>query len=214
MEDVFKKLDFKTHIWYASYGSNISEERFMCYIRGGQPQGATRVYQGCTDKTSPLDQKPINIPHELYFAKEAKTWNGGGVCFINPGSDERINTLCNMYLITREQFLEVVQQENATDEKVKIDFDKVRNQKSLMVKENSWYGNLLCLGEEDHVPIFTFTNERFMLDEINSPNEHYLKTIMKGLIESHRISTSKVEEYFDSKKGMSKPILQEVVSML
>jgi hypothetical protein len=111
----------KDYIWYASYGSNISAERFMCYIRGGKPEGATRTYEGCNDKTPPVDQKPINIPHQLYFAKEAKVWNGGGVCFINPERDEQVNTLGNMYLITRAQFLEVVQQENFTTEPIEIE---------------------------------------------------------------------------------------------
>ncbi|SMG21829.1 hypothetical protein SAMN05661096_01235 [Marivirga sericea] len=204
----------KDYIWYASYGSNISEERFLCYIQGGKPEGATRTYLGCNDTTLPLDQKPIQIPHEMYFAKSASAWNGGGVCFINPDRDDKVKTFGNMYLITREQFLEVVQQENATDETIKIDFEKVRNQKSLMAKENSWYGNLLCLGEENRAPILNFTNKGFLLDELNPPNEHYLKTIMKGLIKSHQLSNSELEEYFESKKGIRKPMVRRVISSL
>lgn len=26
----------KTYVWYASYGSNLLEERFMCYVKGGK----------------------------------------------------------------------------------------------------------------------------------------------------------------------------------
>ena len=202
------------YIWYASYGSNISEERFMCYIRGGKPEGATRTYEGCNDKTPPVDQMPINIPHELYFAKEAKVWNGGGVCFINPERDEQVNTLGNMYLITRAQFLEVVQQENFTTEPIEIDFEKVRNRESLVVRKNSWYGNLLYLGEEGGSPIFTFTNQSFLKDEENPPNEHYLKTIMSGLITSHQLNTSELQAYFYSKKGINKPILKKAIDTL
>jgi hypothetical protein len=202
------------YIWYASYGSNISKDRLMSYISGGKPVGATRTYQGCTDKTPPVDQKPLNIPHELYFAKESKVWNGGGVCFINPERDERVNTLGNMYLITQEQFLEVVQQENNARERIEINFREVLNQKSLAIGENSWYGNMLALGEEDKAPVITFTNQSVLQDEKNPPNEYYLKTIMKGLIESHQLNTSDLEEYFLSKKGISKSVIHKAISIL
>lgn len=203
-----------SHIWYASYGSNISTERFMCYIQGGKPDGATRTYQGCKDQSKPKDQRPFIIPHELYFAKNAEVWNGGGVCFINPERNVQENTLGYMYLITREQFLEVVQQENNTSEHIDIDFDKVHNQKSSVIKENSWYGNLLCLGEKDDAPIFTFTNEHYLIGEINQPNHHYLKTIIKGLLATHQLSQSELEAYFLSKKGIDKTITAEVFDQL
>lgn len=202
------------HIWYASYGSNISFERFMCYIQGGKPEGATKTYQGCTDKTPPLDQKPIKIPHELYFAKVAGVWNGGGVCFINPEKSKNAGTLGNMYLITRQQFLELVQQENNAKEIIEIDFEKAQKEKSIAIKEKGWYGNLLCLGEKDNAPIFTFTNEKFLANEINSPNQHYLKTIIKGLINTYQLNHTELEAYFLSKKGIDNAIFTEAITAL
>jgi hypothetical protein len=203
----------KDYVWYASYGSNISTERFMCYIQGGKPEGATRTYKGCTDKTSPIDQKPIKIPHELYFAKQAEVWNGGGVCFINPAKNEEVETLGNMYLISRQQFMEVVQQENATDESIIIDFEKVQKEKSLVIR-NGWYGNLLFLGMENKSSIFTFTNEYYLSNEINSPNQHYLKTIIKGLVETYQLNPSELKAYFYSKKGIAQSKIDEVISHL
>ncbi|MBL0236650.1 MAG: hypothetical protein IPQ02_08595 [Saprospiraceae bacterium] len=41
---MINKLDY---IWYASYGSNLLEERFQCYIKGGMPKGSTKTYLGC-----------------------------------------------------------------------------------------------------------------------------------------------------------------------
>lgn len=196
--------ELSTHIWYASYGSNISIERFKCYIQGGKPEGATRTYQGCIDQKPPIDQQPILIPHELYFAKSAGVWNGGGVCFINPEKNNKAKTLGNMYLITRQQFLEVVQQENNTHEPIKIDFNRTQKEESLIVRENSWYGNLLYLGEEGDAPIFTFTNEKYLVNGINSPNQHYLGTIIKGLIATHQLSISQLEDYFVYKKELKR----------
>jgi hypothetical protein len=203
-----------THIWYASYGSNISSDRFMCYIQGGKPEGATRTYKGCTDKTPPIAEKPIQIPHELYFAKEAGVWNGGGVCFINPVENELNETLGKMYLISHQQFIELVQQENNASKPLEIDFEKAQNQKSLIIKKDGWYGNLLHLGEEWDAPIFTFTIENYLLSEINAPNLHYLKTIVKGLLATHRLSPSELEAYFLPKKGIDKAIIDEVVNRL
>lgn len=203
-----------SHIWYASYGSNISTERFMCYIQGGKPDGATRTYQGCKDQSKPKDQRPFIIPHELYFAKSAGVWNGGGVCFINPEKNQMAETLGNMYLITRQQFLEVVQQENSTNEYIDIDFNKTQKDKSSVVRKNSWYGKLLYLGEEDNAPIFTFTNEKFLLNDINSPNPHYLQTIIKGLIDTHQLNKSQLKAYFYSKKGIDKSKIDEVINHL
>ena len=31
-------------VWYASYGSNLARDRFLCYLEGGRPKGATRTY--------------------------------------------------------------------------------------------------------------------------------------------------------------------------
>lgn len=194
------------YVWYASYGSNISYDRFMCYIKGGKPEGATKTYFGCADKISPIDQKPIKIPHELYFAKKSPTWDGGGVCFINPKKDVQVETLGNMYLITQEQFMEVVQQENGSKESMKIDFEKIETEKSFNISKAP-YGNLLFLGRENNAPIFTFTNEKFLKNEINPPNVHYLKTIIKGLIQIHQLNQQALKTYLLSKKGVDMSII-------
>lgn len=100
-----------TKIWYASYGSNLLAKRFSCYIAGGTPPGAQKKYVGCTDKKMPEASKPLTINHELYFARRSKTWHGGGVAFIKPTADPEAKTFGKMYLITAEQFTEVVKQE-------------------------------------------------------------------------------------------------------
>jgi len=202
------------YVWYASYGSNLSEDRFMCYIKGGKPAGAKKIYEGCSDKSNPVDQKAIEIPHELYFAKSAQVWSGGGVCFINPQINNEANTLAKMYLITKSQFIDVVKQENKTKQSLNVDFNKVKENKSLITIENSWYGNLLHLGNEEHSPIFTFTNQGYLHDEINSPNHHYLKTIIRGLVDSHKLSEVQIVDYLSSKKGVSKNQIHTIITEL
>jgi|ADGO01.1.fsa_nt_gi hypothetical protein len=57
------------YVWYASYGSNTLPGRFYYYIEGGLFPCNSILYEGCRDKSLPLDEKPITIPHSLYFAK-------------------------------------------------------------------------------------------------------------------------------------------------
>jgi hypothetical protein len=107
-----------------------------------------------------------------------------------------------MYLITVDQFVEVVKQENNYKGELRIDLKKAKEKGSLIVRENSWYGNLLYLGEQKGHPIFTFTNERKLTEEINPPSEQYLLTIMNGLKETYNLNEIELKEYFEEKVGI------------
>jgi len=189
----------KDYIWYASYGSNISMDRFLCYIQGGKPKGASRTYEGCTDKSLPLDNKSIKIPHQLYFAKQAQVWNGGGVAFINPQLNQTAKTLGRMYLITKAQFAEVVMQENALDSPPDIPYRKVVKNGGYRLFDESWYNYLLCLGRQNDYPIFTFTHDNFMKTELNPPHVNYLDTIAKGIEDAYSYQKEEAVQYLISK---------------
>lgn len=189
-------------IWYACYGSNLLDARFNCYIEGGQPEGATRVYDGCRDKTLPEKSEPVEMHHELYFAKSATTWNGGGVCFIKPEEDPETTSFGKRYLITRDQFVELVKQEIDFKGSLDLDFDKAKAEGGLLFKEEAWYGQLLYLGEKEGCPIFTFTNARYLKDEINPPDNAYLSTFIKGLKKSYGFSNRSIEQYLSQLKGV------------
>lgn len=192
-----------TRLWYAGYGSNILEKRFSCYISGGTPRGAHRTYPGCTDISAPLANKRIEINAELYFAKVSKTWSGGGAAFLNPEINKNQTTLGRMYLITIEQFIELVKQEIRFEGELLIDFDKAVKETALDLKRpESWYNKLLYLGTNEGFPVFTFTNMEFLVKEINPPNEHYLKIIIEGLKETYNLTPTEIEEYLTNKKGI------------
>ncbi|HEX4162369.1 MAG TPA: hypothetical protein VHZ05_07725, partial [Acidimicrobiales bacterium] len=69
-------------VWYAGYGSNLCADRFRCYLEGGIPPGLTTSCRGARDTTDPRSDRPLDIPHRLYFAGIAKGW-GGSPCFID-----------------------------------------------------------------------------------------------------------------------------------
>lgn len=88
-----------THVWYACYGSNLSKERFMKYIRC------------CTDKTPPSEDRPFLFRHPIYFAKSASNWQNGGKAFLDDSSVGM--TYGRAYKITRDQYEEIKQFEGA-----------------------------------------------------------------------------------------------------
>lgn len=201
------------YIWYASYGSNILEERFLCYIKGGQPLGTTKTYLGCTDKSLPIYKEEIYINSELYFAKQSKTWGKGGVCFIKTNFDPHVQTLGRMYLITKQQFTDVVKQETTNENNLTINFENAISKGSLIFNEGSWYGNLIYLGTQNDFPIFTFTNQE-NIGETNKPSENYLRTITKGIQETYNLSTAEIVNYFISKSGIINNFTKEQLTKI
>lgn len=197
-----KKVDWNEYVWYASYGSNMKKSRFLCYIKGGVPEGSTKEYSGCRDNSAPIDIEELFINSQLYFAKKSKTWNKGGVAFIKNEFGVKYSTYSRMYRITQNQFIDVLKQETNTQNELIIDFDKARMEGSLIVKKRSWYGKLIYLGEQDGSPIFTFTNEK-NLNEFVKPDPKYLKTIIEGIDESHEVDQEALLEYLKNSEGIS-----------
>lgn len=186
-------------VWYASYGSNINMDRFLCYIRGGTPKGSDKNYSGAKDKTLPQSNMEITIPAEIYFANSSSTWQNGGVAFLKNLPSNSAKTLGRIYLITKEQFVDVLRQETNRDE-MPLDFDRALVENYVFI-ERSWYGRILFLGEQDGHPIFTFTNKRNLLP--NKPSQAYLKTIIEGLKDLYNLSNDEIVSYFLEKPGIS-----------
>lgn len=195
-------VNYEDKVWYACYGSNILEERFLCYIKGGQPNGAATNYDGCTDKTLPTDNQDFYLCCELYFAKKSSNWDNGGVAFVRTTSDPQASTLSRIYLITKGQLTDIARQETKTKTKLTIDFNKAKEDGHYIFKEKPcWYGNLLYLGEQTGYPIFTLTNEDD-LQPYTKPSENYLRIICRGIREAHSFDNQAIFEYLRTKQGV------------
>ena len=188
-------------VWYACYGSNILKERFLCYIKGGQPNGAKTNYEGCTDKTLPADNEDFYICSELYFSRQSSNWDNGGVAFIRTLFEPQASTMGRIYLITKGQLIDIARQETNTKSGLTIDFDKAIRKGSYIFKQPSWYGNLLHLGQHYDYPIFTLTNEND-LQPLTKPSKSYIKTISAGIKETHCFDDQTILEYLKSKGGI------------
>ena len=189
------------YVWYASYGSNINKERFLCYIKGGTPIGSSKREMGCRDQSLPKKEKSFRLPHQLYFAKESRRWQKQGVAFIDLAQHESFKTYSKMYLVTKEQFFDIVSQENSMNH-FEVDLDDVIKNGTQVIRD-AWYGNLLYIDTEDGYPIFTFSSPfRFDSSETNKPSDAYFKTIIIGLKNEIGLTTEQVYHYFSEVPGI------------
>ena len=157
-------------VWYACYGSNLSADRFKSYIVGDINPANGIPENGCTDKSLWTDEKIKTFSGQLYFARSSGKWEHGGVAFIDPDANGTI--YMRLYLITREQFLEVQRQ------------------------EGTWYSKRVDLGTaEDGNPIYSFTSP--VRYHSNPPSEKYRDWIEAALINECGLSKEKAKAYLD-----------------
>ncbi|WP_059103093.1 hypothetical protein [Shouchella shacheensis] len=189
------------YVWYASYGSNLSVDRFLCYIQGGKPKGSEKVEVGCRDPSPPVNEATYMMNYPLYFAKESARWQKQGVAFIGLDKDEDYKTYSRKYLITEDQFKDVVKQEN---DGIELTFDLEEVKKSgHQTLRDSWYGTILYVGEEEGYPIFTFTADWDLDVPLNQPSEEYLSMIMEGLKKNVGLGNEEIVAYIGSKPGVT-----------
>ena len=187
-----------TLVWYASYGSNLSEHRFRYYLHGGSPAGSARVYEVCPDPTPPRLDLPLTIPHPLYFAGESGVWTGG-VAFLDPDADGV--TQARAYLITLEQFHHVVRQENALEHLPPLPLKAaLKAGRALISAPAERYDQLLYLGHRGPIPVLTSTTSRPL--PLNAPAPAYLRQITAGLRELGHSPNDSIR-YLKSLPGIS-----------
>ena len=157
-------------VWYAGYGSNLSPERFQCYIQGGICQENGAEYPGCTDKTLWSKRVSAVVRGKMYFGNSSSKWNGGGVAFLEPVFGQ---TICQLYRITWGQFLDVRQQEG---------------------ESANWYGRVLFLQfGEDGLPVFALTSQK--LRRPNRPSDAYLGLLVRALKKEAGLSSQEIARY-------------------
>ncbi|WP_099159785.1 hypothetical protein [Virgibacillus ndiopensis] len=194
-------------VWYVSYGSNLCEDRFMCYINGDRPIGSAKKEIGCQDKTPPKASRKAEIPYPLYFAKEQSKWGPGGVAFIGHVQTDYAATIGRMFLITEEQFSEVVSQEN-NEYGLHVDFNRVI-EKGYQKLTEGWYGRIVFLGDKDGYPMFTFTsNDSMDKQSFVKPSSAYLSTIANGLL-GLGLTKTEITDYFSGKRGIHRHFSRE-----
>ncbi|KQK15369.1 histone deacetylase 5 isoform X1 [Brachypodium distachyon] len=213
----------RVYVWYASFGSNMWKPRFMCYIQGGKVDGMSIACFGSHDTSPPRGAMWKTVPHRLFFGRSSTPcWGAGGVAFLNPETNYNEKSWICMYKITLEQFNDVLFQENRL---VKDDneggkaespdspliglseIESLSSNKALHLEpiKDSWYSNVLYLGQEDSIPILTMTCPsldvvRHKAGELplSPPSDTYSATLIRGLVEGKQLDANEAASYIDA----------------
>ncbi|EER97493.1 hypothetical protein BDA96_02G383800 [Sorghum bicolor] len=213
----------RTDVWYASFGSNMWRPRFLCYVQGGKAEGMSIACYGSRDTSSPKGTMWKTVPHRLLFGRSSTPcWGTGGVAFLNPEINYNEKSYVCMYKITLEQFNDILFQENrlvlkdGKDGNVvypdspligssEIKFISTNKAIHLEPIKDSWYSNVLYLGNEGELPILTMTCpasdiERFKSGELPlaPPSETYAATLIRGLVEGKQLDADGAANYINA----------------
>ncbi|GAA4152216.1 histone deacetylase [Actinomadura keratinilytica] len=185
-------------VWYVAYGSNLARERFSCYLAGGRPEGATRHYTGCRDARPARDEKAVTLPGGVYFAFNSLTW-GGGMAFYDAELPGR--TAARAYLVTREQFCDVMAQEMRREAGADHDLSQALATGRQRIGPGH-YETVLKVGERDGHPMLTFTAPHGAGRAVlNAPSAPYLTMLARGLRDAHGWRTGQVASYLRACPG-------------
>jgi hypothetical protein len=186
------------HIWYVAYGSNLSRERFHHYLRGGRPHGSDRQYPGCRDTSDPLDSFGLLITGGVYFAGRSSAWRAG-MAFYDPEAPGEVAV--RSYLITAEQFVDVLAQETRRSPGMGLDLAPAfRGQR--YSNGVGGYPILVRLGARRGVPLVTFTRDWRSPSTLVAPTRPYLAAMATGLHEAHRWSWTQIDRYLSALPGV------------
>ena len=195
-----------SHVWYVSYGSNMSWRRFACYIEGGTPPGGSRRNPGARDRRLPARTIPVDLPGTVYFAGESPQW-GGGVAFYDhahPGF-----TAARAYRLTVEQLADVAAQEmyrvpqpdDPLAALVRAPLQGGRHELG-----PGRYETLVEVGRVDDLPLLTFTSPHGIGHVPHTaPADTYLAMVADGLRESRGWDGEHVASYLSSISAAEQP---------
>lgn len=165
--------------WYVSYGSNLSSERLACYLAGGRPPGGRWTTPGARDPSPPTADRGVELDRALWFGGPSHTWSGGPAYL---DVDVPGRTLARAWLLTHEQFEDVVAQENQLVPG-SLTVDRRLLEEGGVLLPGSRYGRLLSLPSvgDDDTPAVTFTYVERPRSRV--PDPAYLAMLGAGLTE-------------------------------
>lgn len=200
-------------VWYASYGSNVNEERFNSYLTGEDFEGMGASSGGARDKTLPSDSAPMIIPGRLVFASRSGRWGSGGIAFVDT-DDVDSASLGKAYAISREQFEDVLAQESGRSAgTAEVDWYAVSEDGEY--NTSGLYGRIVHIGDYKGAPVLTLTSDYVASElaedyakeptlsyrRLNKPHRNYVKTIGSGLESAFGLTQEEQAQYMSGALG-------------
>ena len=191
-------------VWYVAYGSNTALSRFRCYLSGGRPDGAARMYDGCRDPSEPTGVAAVSVTGELVFAGESLVW-GGGMAFYDPAGTGSVAG--RAYLVTLEQFVDIVAQEMRQPVGGELAgrlTELLPEMAEVHVAGPGRYETIRRLGERDDVPMLTMTCDALAAMPLTPPSARYLWWVAQGLREAHEWPPAQIATYLAAARGAAR----------
>jgi len=172
-------------VWYVAYGSNLSAARFGHYV------------DRCRDTTPPRRWEAVEVPHRLIFARDSRTWGGGGVAFLDPQRTPGVATLGRAWLLTLEQFADVLAQECGLPVGTVDTLAGIARLGTggIVAHPGHWYGCIVPLDRFQGRPMVTFTDEAAADLIPNRPGAAYRAVLAVGLAETHGLTADQADAY-------------------
>jgi hypothetical protein len=134
----------------------------------------------------------------MRFGGSSRTW-GGGVALIDDAPDD-VPSRVRLYLVTLEQFADVVAQENWLDPG-SVDLSGVTFAPHHVIGPDHVYRVVLQVGELDGTPVLTITQDPSA--PVAAPTMRYLRHIAQGLREAHGMSDEEIAAYLVTRPGVT-----------
>lgn len=165
-----RKIQRERYIWFGVYNELLRNKNII------------KVLQKCKDSTLPIESAAIHLEkYKIGFNKNR--------IFIKYCEDSVI--FFKLYLITKEQFIDILQTYYLCSDPISSQATNIFKQLSKLETEvdlspyqkepNTFYDILKCVGELDNIFIYSLTTKQ---NEIVAPDTDYLRTIYSGLKKS------------------------------
>lgn len=205
----------RREVFYAAYGSNLSAERFACYIAGGTAQGASRALPGARDPRQPESWHALRLPGRLSFRGHSLTWGGAPAIFEPgpPSGHAGTEVFARGWRLGWDQLEDVMAQENGRATIPLIVEPAALVDGSSMLLGPGRYDRLVCVGTLEGLPILTFTAPASLESVIpEAPSLAYLAHIITGLRETFGLVDPEVVDYLGGAPGATPDLVRAALA--
>ena len=167
-----RKIQQEKYIWFGVHNELLRNKNII------------KLIQKCKDSSIPIERASIHLEKfKLSFYKNN--------IYLYYQEDSVI--FLKLYLITKEQFIDILKIYYNCNEKIYNEFNnifktllKINDKFNLkpFQDQDYFYDNILCVGDLDNINIFSVSTDKKW--EIAMPDVDYLKIIYNGLIKSFK----------------------------
>ena len=179
-----KKKEFINKVDPHNLKRLIQKERYIWFGVHNEllrTKNMIKLIEKCKDKSLPIESAAIHLDkYRVGFNKNR--------VFIN--NDENSVIFFKLYLITKEQLIEILKIQYLCDDSIDSEMKKIFNMKKInqdiniapyQTKGNCFYDILKCVGDLDGINIFSISAKK---SDIEPPDSEYLRIIYNGLLKS------------------------------